>query len=393
MKKALIVTEVFFPEDFIINDLAREWAKQGYEFEVLTRNPSYPYGKVYKGYRNRPYQKDTFEGKQVNRIYTIPGYQKSTFIKILNYFNYVFWSFWFVLFKGRKYDKIFFYQTGPLTNILSFVWFRRLFNFKITIWTQDLWPETLFAYGIPENKITKWMSLLLVKYIYKRCHCILVSCKGFIPKIKQYGVKIDPVWIPNWSLIQSKVDVHISLNNGYNFTFTGNIGKVQNLDNVIRAFAPINHEFKNAYLNIVGDGSYLESLKQLVQEEQITNVHFTGRKPLYEMSGYFEASDVLIISLVDAPIYRLTIPSKFQAYLTASKPIFCVMDGEVSDLVSENQLGYTATPSDINAITNGYRLFLNNRTKDTFSKNAKDLLTTSFNRNSRVKQLTHLFWR
>src|SRR5690606_13337633 len=113
--------------------------------------------------------------------------------------------------------------------------------------------------------------------------------------------------------------------------------------------------------------------------------------PLHEMPGYFEASDVLIISLVDAPIYRLTIPSKFQAYLTASKPIFCVMDGEVSDLVSENQLGYTATPSDINAITNGYRLFLNNRTKGTFSQNARDLLTTSFNRNSRVKQLTHLF--
>ena len=50
-KKALILSEVFYPEEFVINDLVNEWEMQGYQVEVLTRVPSYPFGKVYKGFK------------------------------------------------------------------------------------------------------------------------------------------------------------------------------------------------------------------------------------------------------------------------------------------------------------------------------------------------------
>ena len=41
-KKALVLGEAFYPEDFLINDLVQEWEKAGYQLEVLTRSPSYP---------------------------------------------------------------------------------------------------------------------------------------------------------------------------------------------------------------------------------------------------------------------------------------------------------------------------------------------------------------
>ena len=56
-KKVLIISEVFAPEDFLINDLAFFWRKQGFLVSVLTRNPSYPAGKIFSGYRNRIFQK------------------------------------------------------------------------------------------------------------------------------------------------------------------------------------------------------------------------------------------------------------------------------------------------------------------------------------------------
>ena len=52
-KKVLVLGEAFYPEDFLINDLVKEWEKDGYQFEVLTRAPSYPFGKVYAGYKNK----------------------------------------------------------------------------------------------------------------------------------------------------------------------------------------------------------------------------------------------------------------------------------------------------------------------------------------------------
>ena len=100
-KKALIITEVFFPEDFIINNLVDSWLEQGYELEILTRNPSYPYGKVLDGYKNRIYSKSNYKSAIVHRFLVIPGYQNSLLIKLLNYINYMFFSFWILLSIGR----------------------------------------------------------------------------------------------------------------------------------------------------------------------------------------------------------------------------------------------------------------------------------------------------
>jgi glycosyltransferase involved in cell wall biosynthesis len=53
----------------------------------------------------------------------------------------------------------------------------------------------------------------------------------------------------------------------------GNIGKVQNLENVIRGFALAAKSHDRIRLNIIGDGSNLEALKKIVKEESIANVY------------------------------------------------------------------------------------------------------------------------
>ncbi|WP_373398911.1 hypothetical protein V8V91_04235 [Algoriphagus halophilus] len=117
-KKVLIIGEAFFPEDFIINDLAQEWHSNGYEVEVLTRTPSYPFGKTFKGFKNKFYQKTFFDKIPVHRILVIPGYQKNKLIKVLNYFSFVFFASIVALLIGKRFDRIFVYQTGPLTVAL-----------------------------------------------------------------------------------------------------------------------------------------------------------------------------------------------------------------------------------------------------------------------------------
>ena len=394
-KKALIITEVFYPEDFIINDLVKDWLADGNELEILTRNPSYPFGKVLKGYKNKIYCKGEFHGSKVHRILVIPGYQKSVLKKILNYINYAFLSFWFLLFKGKQYNKIFIYQTGPLTNAFSAVLLKSIYKFKITIWSQDLWPETIYAYGLKQTKLTHFFLTQLVRFIYKRCDNILISCKGFESKINKLLRKPKTItWVPNWAIINKKGTNKNLLNKGFNFTFAGNIGKVQNLENIIRAFKKISSHHPNAYLNIIGDGSNLIELMRLSKTEKIKNINFTGRKPLVEMPDYFEESDVLLISLVDTPLYEIMIPSKFQTYLTANKPIYSVMKGEVEELVSQNKLGYTAHPSQISEIEKGFTAFINlsEDALSSFSKNAQQLLDNNFNEDKIKKKLNLIFW-
>ena len=394
-KKALVITEVFYPEDFIINDLVDNWIEKGYDLEVLTRNPSYPYGKVLEGYKNKLYSKSNYKGSIIHRFLVIPGYQNSLLLKLLNYVNYMFFSFWVLLFIGKRFDKVFIYQTGPLTNAFTAVLLKPIFKYKITIWSQDLWPDTIYAYGLKKTKITSFILTHLVRFIYTGCDTILISCTGFKDKIENI-LRIPKAihWIPNWPIINGFSENKESLPKGFNFTFAGNVGKVQNLDNVVRGFKGVIEKHPNAYLNIIGDGSFLEELKNICTAEKIDNLNFTGRKPVNTMPNYFAASDVLLISLVDVPLYEIMIPSKFQTYLTAKKPIFAVMKGEVANLLTEYDLGISARPGSIKAIEEGFIKLLNfpNTKMNEFSVNSAELLNDSFDELKIKSQLENLFW-
>ena len=395
-KKARVIGEAFYPEDFLINDLVQEWEKGQYEFEVLTRTPSYPFGKIYKGYKNKIYQTTYFNTIKVHRFPVIQGYEKSLLIKILNYFSFVFWSFWVILFIGNRFDRVFIYQTGPLTLATAGIVLKKVYKAKVTIWTQDLWPETVYAYGFKKTRFLCFCLEHFVKWIYKNCDHILVSCEGFIERLHNYVPEKDITFVPNWSLMKYSPNQNRRLSGKFNFTFAGNIGKVQNLDNIVRGFSKFTQKgYSEVYLNIIGDGSYLTELQELVKKENICNVNFLGRKPLSEMSDYYASSDVLIISLKDTPLYEIMIPSKFQAYLATHKPIYAIFKGEIKKIVEEYGLGIVAHPSNIEEIAAGLEAFLNlsDIQMKSISENSLRLLNSVFNREKIIEQINSIYWR
>ena len=87
--KILIVSEVFHPENFIINDLALEWKAMGHSVEVLTQYPSYPQSYVYAGYVNKGYTVEDWDGIKIHRFPVVEGYKESLIKKLHNYFRFV----------------------------------------------------------------------------------------------------------------------------------------------------------------------------------------------------------------------------------------------------------------------------------------------------------------
>ena len=155
-------------------------------------------------------------------------------------------------------------------------------------------------------------------------------------------------YAPNWA---DDLDTNLSPAdlgdiNKCHFTFAGNVGKVQNLEKIIKAYCDLSIELQNiSQLNIIGDGSNLDSLKSIANRNP--NIVFHGKKPRADMASYYKASDFLIISLIDKPIFEVTVPAKTQTYIAAKKPILAIINGDVSDIVKNNNLGVCANPSDI----------------------------------------------
>ncbi len=385
--KILILAERFYPEEFLINDLAAEWKQRGYQVEVLTQAPSYPHDQIYEGYKNRAYQTTReYHGIPVHRVRTVLGYNTGMRRKILNYISFAFWTSLWALFNGWRYDRVFTFHSGPLTVgaagiILRFIWWR-----KCMIWTQDLWPDTVYSYGVKPTFLMKTFLNLLVRVIYKAYPVITVSCPGFVKKLEPYTRK-KVFFFPQWTTQNNPLPPRKQTGKLV-FTFAGNVGSVQNLEHVVHAFGELRLE--DVRLRILGGGIYLERLRELVKTGDYRNVELPGRKPQAEMPDYFADSDVLIISL--KPEFDLTVPAKFQAYLAAGRPVLGLIRGDTAKLIEEHDLGLTADPGDEGAIAQAF-ITLSQTPTETFvrwRKNALALSQSQFDRTAIINDMTGL---
>ena len=180
--RILLVTQYFWPESFIINQLVTALSKKGHHLVVLTGKPNYPEGEVYPGYQKYGVQHEMMGDIQVIRVPLRPRKSANAIALILNYFSFI-WSglirFPFLV-KNQQFDEILVFAPSPITSAIPAILLKYLKGAHLTIWVQDLWPESLFATGFIKNKFVLKSVGFLVKFIYAAADTLLVQSKAFI---------------------------------------------------------------------------------------------------------------------------------------------------------------------------------------------------------------------
>ena len=392
--RILIVTECFYPEEFNINDLALSWKDEGYEVDVLTLSPTYPKGKILEGYKNRWFSKDTYKGISIYRVHAVTGYRDNKFKKLLKYVNFMLFGSIAGIAIGKKYDYIFGYNLGALSSMLPAVLIKKIYKKPLMFWVQDVWPDAVYAYGFKKTKILAWFLNIFVKFIFHNISSIAISGKGFEHKLKPYVKEnLDFNYLPNWAikLNMSQEGINLSTKPMDHFTFAGNIGSAQNLENIINAFNLLSPEYsKKAQLNIFGDGSSLSILKEISGKND--HIVFHGMKPQNQMAKFLKASNFLIVSLVDDPIFSVTVPAKTQTYIAAKKPILAIINGDTADIIRENNLGLCVDPSNVELICTTFQdcIDMTEVERISFVKNNEEVLDTIFNKENIINDLTKI---
>jgi glycosyltransferase involved in cell wall biosynthesis len=393
-KKILIVTECFYPEEFKINDVALSWKDKGYDVDVLTLVPTYPLGKVFPGYKNSFFRKDEYQGINIFRIHAVTGYRDSAIKKVLKYINFAIFGSITAIFIGRRYDYVFGFNLGSLTDMLPAVVIRKLYKKPTMFWVQDVWPDSVYAYGFKKTKILSTLLDTFVKFMHHNITAIAISSKGFESKLEPYikkGLRFGyaPNWADDLDMDMDMDPIILSTTQKVHFTFAGNIGKVQNLENIINAFCLLASAYQEkSQLNIIGDGSNLINLKKLSNNN--LSIIFHGKQMREDMAKFYKASDFLIVSLIDEPIFSVTVPAKTQTYIAAKKPILAIINGDVADIVHDNSLGVCADPSNIKLIKEAFEkcIDMSENEKSKFIINNTKLLETTFNKDSIINKMT-----
>ena len=111
MANILVVSQYFYPEEFRINDICKEWIKRGHQVTVVTGIPNYPQGRFFQGYSWLKGRRESYEGIQIIRLPIIPR-GKNSLMLILNYFSFAFSGFFWRLFTKVKADKVFIFEVS-----------------------------------------------------------------------------------------------------------------------------------------------------------------------------------------------------------------------------------------------------------------------------------------
>jgi glycosyltransferase involved in cell wall biosynthesis len=110
------------------------------------------------------------------------------------------------------------------------------------------------------------------------------------------------------------------------------------------------------------------------------------------MVQYYQVSDFLIVSLIDEPIFSVTVPAKTQTYIAAKKPILAIINGDTADIVKDNNLGLCTNPSDIDAIANMFKkcIEMNKLERNGFIGKNDYLLKNVFNKDKIINELLEI---
>jgi glycosyltransferase involved in cell wall biosynthesis len=298
------------------------------------------------------------------------------------------------LFIGKKYDYVLGFNMSALTGMLPAVLIGKLYKKPVTFWALDIWPDSVYAYGFKKTKALSYLLDKFVKFMYHNVDNIALSSKGFELKLKSYarsGIAFN--YLPQWAddLDTSIEPADFSADDKIQFTFAGNVGKLQNLENIINAFCLLSSEYQEkSQLNIIGDGSNLSNLRLLADNNQ--NIIFHGKKLRSDMASYYKASDFLIISLIDEPIFSVTVPAKTQTYIAAKKPILAIINGDTASIIQDNNLGLCADPSKIDDITAIFQrcIDMGLTERQSFTNENDRLLATIFNKEKTIDKLLKL---
>jgi glycosyltransferase involved in cell wall biosynthesis len=361
--RILLLTQLFQPEsNFKGLPFAKALKNMGHDVEVLTGFPNYPGGKVYPGYSIRFYQKDVMDGIKVHRAPLYPSHDKSALRRIFNYISFSLSAFLLGPWLVKKPDVIYVYNLvtlAPTAFLLRF-----FFGSKVIIDVLDLWPDSVVSSNMLNNKAALQVLGSICNTAYLKADKLVVPTQGIKSALIDRGMQAEKIEIIyNWcdetcirkesSPPNSEKDIGFS--SKFVVLYAGAMGVVQGLDTLLDCAEICKRELPDVRFILIGDGADRERLEKTAKSMNLDNVTFLPRRSPEAMGEVFALADALLVHLQDDPLFRITIPSKTQAYLYMGKPLIMAMLGDAAELVRQAGAGVICEPGNPRAMTDALR--------------------------------------
>jgi len=335
------------------HQMATDLLAREHDVRAITAFPNYPLGRIYKGYKQRLWSRDTVGGVDVVRLPIFPDHGRSAIRRACCYLSFALSaSILGTLFSGKP-DVIWAYQP-PLTVGVPALWMSFLRRAPLVYEVQDLWPETLVSTGMMNSKLGLRVLHAFARLVYHRSAAIVVPSHGMKTNIVSKGVPDSKVHvIPNWADEEvyrpvppdPQLAAEYDLSGKFNVVFAGNLGAAQGLETVLDAAGRL-ADYPDIQFALIGEGLERRKLEAEISDRSLSNVRLIGQQPAERMASFFALADVLLVHLRRDPLFEIMVPAKTQSYLACGKPILMGVAGDAATLINEIGAGLTCQQED-----------------------------------------------
>ena len=340
--------------------LSEYLAAQGHDVRVVTAFPYYPEWRIWKEYRGRLTQQETIKGVEIRRIrHFIPWRASALLQRLLHDFSFTLAAFCAGLAAGEC-DVV--YCSCPPPALALAAWaISRLRNVPYAIKLTDLASDAALATGILREGALVRAARAIERFAYRHAAAVVCLCGAFRERLTRDGLPADRLAvIPDWGDTEAVRPIvadgsfrrtHDIGSEQFVLLHTGNMGKKQDLLNVIRAAEQTRDDANLAWV-IVGEGEERHLLENACRS--LPNLHLLPLQPTASLCQMYADADVLILNQ-KAAVKDAVIPSKLLTYMASGKPVLCAANvvSEAARIIHEAGCGQIVEPENPQALVQG----------------------------------------
>ena len=336
----LFLCQFFYPEyissAILPFDTVRALNRAGFSVDVMC---GYPF--EYAQSENVPVR-ECIDGIEIHRVKYIQMDRKGFLGRLVNYFSLTFMMF-LRLAKLASYRAVVVYSNPPILPWIA-SWAKLLFGTKLIFVSYDLYPEVATQTQTLRqgNFICRLMDHIN-QCVFRRADAVVAlshEMKDYIGSNRPIAPEKVTV-IPNWfedkytPEIREENRFRDAVKDRFTVSYFGNMGTAQDMQTILGAIRILKDD-PNVYFLFAGHGNKMETLKQIVAEEGISNIAIHDFLHGTDFQDALAISDCALISLAKG-VTGLCVPSKTYSYMMQGIPLLAIMDE--SDIVEDIKQG------------------------------------------------------
>ena len=399
--KILILGLNFHPEPTGIGkytgELAAYLAAHGCEVHVITTPPYYPYWKIQDGYRAWRYQKETWQGVEVQRCPLWVPRHPGGLTRLIHLSTFAFSSLPALITRIRWKPDIVLCIAPALMNAPFALAFAKLSGARSWLHIQDFELDAALNLGIlSKQNFISALARSFERFIIAHFDRVSTISKNMLAlAIKKGGRADETLLFPNW------VDTHkifpiVGDVNPLRTTlglspeqliilYAGTMGRKQGLEQLLITARQLQDQ-TNLQFVLCGEGAVRAELE--IAAQGLLNVRFLPVQPIEKLNELLNLADIHVL-LQKADAADLVMPSKLSGMFASGKVVIATAnpDTELGSIV--NEAGVLVPPQDPAALTDAIlELSKSSEKRDMLGRKGRDYAIQNWDIGIVLRQFT-----